>query len=286
MATYRKVPARILTVDYVGISSAQSELYRRRAGQELEKLEGQVLRGGLDQGVRHVNLGGNVRVEAVVCFNLKQATVIIGGDVTTKLKEKPCYCCSPCLVAGVVAKTYRVDPEDPLIPLYEQETDYFADIDVCQSGNEEMPKRVTVHEERGASGRTFMRERVLQSATFDAPRILGAAYSDFTRHEVGAIVLVLVQPLYGFTYFLEDDPETPRYPGEFMAAINQGKIAREEIENPLPFISVKYPASSGYTCQIDTDWRVWKDDPETPEVEGDPKYQPYRVLPIRIESCF
>ena len=51
MATYRKVPARIVTIDYVGIKTARSEEYRKRAETELTKLEGGYgLRIGLSDG--------------------------------------------------------------------------------------------------------------------------------------------------------------------------------------------------------------------------------------------
>ena len=68
MATYRKVPAQIILRDYIGISTIDAEKYRKLGERELTKLEGQVLRGSLDQGVRRVDLCDEVQCEAIVIY--------------------------------------------------------------------------------------------------------------------------------------------------------------------------------------------------------------------------
>ena len=274
MAVYRPVPARILTVDYVGISTSASETFRKRAEQELSKLEGQVIRGKLERGNRRVTLGDNVKVECTVCFNLKQATIIIGADAEQSLEEKPCYCCSPCLVAGRIMKVANIDVELER-PVYEEEKDYFADILICQAGSTDAPKSITLHEERRSGGAAVMSSRVLQSNNFGVEEMLDVPFSDFQNHAVGDSVLVLVQPLYGFT----------PYAGEYLACINKGQVANESVENTLIDISLSYPNSTGFSCEIAKDSQVWDLDEETDDIIPDPKYFPFRILPIKIESC-
>jgi len=275
MATYRPVPAKIMTIDYVGISTAASEVYRKRAEQELSKLEGQVLRGKLDRGDRLFNLGDNVKVECTVCFNLKQATVVIGADAEQSIEEKPCYCCSPCLVAGRISKLSTMDQET-LLPVFEEEQDYFADIIVCQAADSTAPKSIVLYEERRSGGAAIMSKRVLQSRTFEAVEMFDVAFADFQNHQVGDSVLVLVQPLYGFT----------PYAGEYLACVNRGQVVNESVENDLITISLDYPESTGYSCQIVSDSQVWDmEEEDLPDIAPDPKYFPFRILPIKIESC-
>jgi len=278
VATYRKVPAKILTVDYVGIATAESENYRKRAEAELSKIEGQVLRGNLDQGHRSFNIADNVRVECTVCFNLKQAVVVIGADINSKLKKEECYCCSPCLVAGRIIETKTRAPGgdddyDEGVSIYEEDQDYFAKILVCQAPDATTPKSITLHEERSAGGVSIMKERKLQSMTYGAEEMYDVVYSDYQNHQVGDSVMVLVQPLYGFT----------PYPGEYLPCINQRKVADGVFELPQPTITVDYIESTGFSCQIVKDKAVWGLTGEEPEELN--KLYPFRILPIKIESC-
>ena len=120
MATYRKVPARIMVVDYVGISAETESSYRRRADQELMKLEEVVLRGNLDQQQAKKTLANNVVVECNVCYNLKKAIVYVGRETNNEVTEKPCYCCSPGLVAGLIIEVKAEEFIDE-IPQYKKE---------------------------------------------------------------------------------------------------------------------------------------------------------------------
>jgi len=275
MAVYRPVPAKILTVDYLGISTPRSETYIKRAEQELSKLEGQVLRGSLDQGHRTFNLGDNVVVECSVCFNLKQAVVVIGRGIETRLSEDECYCCSPCLVAGKIMSTKRADEEDVFLPMYEEEADYYAEILVCQAPSQDLPKKVTVYEERAAGGASVLQSRVLQNMTYDTATMFDVIYSDYQNHQVGDSVLVLVQPLYNFT----------PYAGEFLPCINQRKVADESVFLPEVSVTADYLESTGFSCQIAMDKALWGIPEEDPELVTPNKLYPFRVLPIKIESC-
>jgi len=282
MATYRKVPARILCVDYVGVSRAAETRYRRRADQELGKLEEQVLRGDLDQGTREVQVEPNVLIECVVMFALKKATVYIGRDKNVKMKEDPCYCCSPCLVAGLIISIDCLDPEslEPEEELgYKEDGHYIADIMICQAGDSSMPVKITVMEERSVGGASVYSERTLMNRSFGAPMMIDVPFSDHHWHEVGSSVMVLVQPLFNFA----------DYPGEYSPCINRRMVADGSIIEPYPTITTRYINSTGFSCQINSDEQVWNEDMNGDDIPPDPpaddKYYPFRILPIKVESC-
>jgi hypothetical protein len=277
MVTYRPVPAKILTIDYVGVATSVSETHRKRAEQELTKLEGQVLRGDLSQGVRRVDLGDNVKVECTVCFNLKEAKVIIGAGLNSRLTEQSCYCCSPCLVAGMIIETNSIDTTDPNneIPLYEKEEDYYATIEVCQAPDTTSPRSITLHEERKAGGKSIKETRVLQSKTYGVELLYDVIYSDYQNHKPGETVLVLVQPMYDFNW--------PPY-GRYTPCVNNRQVANEVFEYPQIITTVDFINSSGMSCQIVQDKQIWTYD-EVLSPLGDIKRFPFRVLPIKIESC-
>jgi len=279
MATYRPVPARILTVDYVGVATSVSETYLKRADAELSKLEGQIVRGDLDQGTRKVHLGDNVVVECTVCFNLKEAVVIIGANTSSNLVEKSCYCCSPCLVAGLIIATKNIDTTDPNnpVPLYEKEEDYYAEIQVCQAPNTSTPRSIVLHEERKSGGSRVLKSRVLQNASYGVEIMYDVIYNDYHNHQVGETVLVLVQPLYDFNW-------TPF--GIYTPCINNRQVADDIFEYPKPLITTDFVNSSGMSCQIAMDKQLWEKDSDDPDGdENRIKRFPFRILPIKIESC-
>lgn len=280
MATFRKVPARIITIDYVGIGSVAASKYRKQAESELSKLEGMVARGKLKQGVRKVSIAPNVEVECTVMFELTQAVVVIGAHAQEDVEEVPCFCCAPCLVAGLVIEPTALFNEETGNYDYEDEhIDYLAEILICQAPNSTLPKRVTVTEDRTTDGVPSRIERVVMAQDYGNHTILNAAYADFTRHEPGASVMVLVQPLYGFD----------QYPGIYSPCINNRQVADEAILLPKPSISTAYINSTGYSCQISTDEQMWdetyNDLEEPPVPPADDKYTFFRVLPITIQSC-
>ena len=278
MVTYRPVPARILSIDYVGISTAASETYLKRAEAELSKLEGMVVRGGLDQGTRRFNLGDNAEVECTVCFNLKQAVVTIGRDVKSRTLLSPCYCCSPCLVAGLILATAGVIPEGEDgegDPRYEYEEDYYADILVCQAPNYSQPMSVTVYEERASAGVSNMSKRVLQSRSYGGEITLNSIYSDYQNHQVGDSVMVLVQPLYEFV---------PAPFGIYSPCVNRRQVADESFLYPALTCSEDFIESSGSSCNIMADKNLWTYDGDA-EIYGEIRKNPFRILPIKIKSC-
>lgn len=274
MATYRKVPARILTVDYVGVTTAESERLWKRAERELSRLEAQVLRGDLDQGTRKVSLGDNVNVECVVCLNIKQATVIIGVEAKRRVLEEPCYCCSPCLAAGIIISVNT--NQDPTSPDYEkflEDANYYADILLCQAPDSQTPRKITVYEERSSAGKSRMTSRVLQQMDAGGVQLMDVIFSDYQNHQNGDVVLVLVQPLYEFL---------PAPYGVYSPCINKRMIADELVTNPKVAITTDFVNSSGLSCKILNDSQIWDEEFDPP---GDSKYQPFRILPIKIKSC-
>lgn len=271
MPTYRKVPARILTVDYVGVTTEESTRYRKAADLELHKLEQRVLRGKLDQGFSTTTIEPNVVCECVVMFQLKQAVVYIGRDKTERLIEKECYCCSPGLVAGVIMDLEADFVNDE--PEYTEDADYYADVMICQAGSNELPKSITLEEETSYGGQKGRSQRMLQASGHGGEYMVKVPYAYRHQHQIGDSVWVLVMPLYNFI----------NYPGEYMDCINNRQIATSMIENPWPTISPAYINSTGISCQITMDKQLW--DPEIEPYTGDLKYYPFRILPIKIDSC-
>lgn len=279
MVTYRKVPAKIICIDYIGVPTAKSQQYRKLAEAELAKLEGQVSRGDLRQGTRQMYISDNVVVEATVMYELREAVVIIGGDIKQRIEELPCYCCSPCLVAGMVVDiTAEWDDENQKY-LFEEDADYYGTVRICQAASTNMPTQVTLYEERAAAGNKIYDERVIQGRAFGVDVFNDVVFSDYERHQPGSSVLVLVQPLYGFT----------AYPGVYSPCINRRRVANEAIDNPWPTISTAYVNSSGFSCQIAQDYQLWDETlngtDDEPVPPADVKYFPFRVLPITIDSC-
>lgn len=280
MATFRKIPARIMTVDYIGIPTSQSEAYRKRAEAELSKLEGQITRGKLSQGTRKTTIAHNVVVECTVMFELVQAVVIIGGGVEEKLIEDPCFCCAPCIVAGLVLEPTAPLNEETQIHDYTDETiDHWAEILICQAGSKAFPKKVILVQDRGTDGAGVRTETVVLAQAYGTHTVINAIYSDYTRHQPGDSVLVLVQPLWGFT----------TYPGVYSPCLNNRQVAEEEVAYPYPDITEAFINSSGVSCQISTDEQIWDETYNDLEIPPDPpadeKYNPFRVLPITIKSC-
>lgn len=279
MATYRKIPARITVIDNVGLAQVKHKQHLKRAEQELTKIEGQVARGSLMQGVRKIEIGDNVRIECSTSFGRTEAVVIIGSTFGAYTMNEPCYCCSPCLVAGKIIEVYAGEEliQDG-IQFYEKDEDYYADVSICQSVGNEAPRKITVYEECSSGGSTKMNERVVETHWVDIQLMKKAIFSDYQNHQVGDVVLVLVQPLYEFT---------PAPYGEYSPCVNYRKVVMEAVENPALACTPDFIESTGKSCQIAKDRSVWDNNLETEEVEESEirKYYPFRILPIKIKSC-
>jgi hypothetical protein len=213
-------------------------------------------------------------------YELTQAVVIIGGQVGEEIVETPCFCCAPCLVAGLILEPTAPFEEEIEEYHYEDEnTDFWAEILICQAPNTTLPKKVTVIEDRTSDGVPSRTERVVMGQNFGNFTVKVATYSDYTRHQPGDSVMVLVQPLYGFT----------SWPGVYSPCINERRVADDAINLPVPAISTAYINSSGFSCQISTDDQIWDEDynelDEPPVPPADEKFNPFRVLPINIQSC-
>jgi hypothetical protein len=276
VARYRPVPAQIVTMDYVGVTTAESEKYRKLGELELDKLEGQVLRGDLSQGVRRAVIGDNVIAKCTVCFNIKQVEIFIGEGVRERTEESSCYCCSPGLVAGMIV-TLKAPLDESLTPpqyVYSEEKDYHADVLVCQAPNNTMPRRMTVIRERVVGSRADRETRTVMNQTYGGHIVYDVPFADHSTHyREGQTVLLLVQP-----YF---DPRP--YPGTYVPCINNRLPVSGATSNPWPEISSDWLNSTGMSCGIMMDKQVW--DEEVEPFTGEIKWKPFRILPIGIESC-
>lgn len=278
-----KIPVRFELVDNIGVSDEARAMYRKKGMGEFTKLAGMTTRGALAQGVRRFSLGGNVEVEAVICHNIQIVTVTIGAREESITREKECWCCGPCLVAGKIMNIYARYDEAEMMYYYEEDDHYYADILICQSPSSIAPKNITRYDINEAGGGTSIRETPLTSGSYSEEFMMNAIFSDYQNHKVGDNVMVLVQPLCDFV---------PYY-GEFSPCINRRRLANGGFEfsaiDPETDISTQFINSSGLSCQIALDEQVWdelyNDLEEPPEPPADEKYNPFRILPIKIESC-
>lgn len=277
-----KIPLKVEVVDNIGISQGLKAGYRKQAIGEFTKLLGQVTRGALAQGVRRFEISDNVMVEAIVCHNLQIVNVIVGARPDIFVKEKECWCCGPCLVAGKIMSIHARYDETEEEFYYEEDQHYYADILICQSGDG-APKNIRHYEVTKAAGGTSIKETPMVSGSYSEEFFMNAIFSDYQNHKIGDSVLVLVQPLCDFI---------PYY-GNFSPCINRRRVANGAFEfpaiDPETDISLQFINSSGISCQIAKDDQVWDEaynELEEPPVPlADEKYNPFRILPIKIESC-
>jgi hypothetical protein len=125
---------------------------------------------------------------------------------------------------------------------------------------------------------------VERNAFFISTVIFNVPFTDHFKHSPGELVLVLVMPLvdfrppteeahcYGMAYNEKQgswSPETNR----------RNIVAPNMLETPKAQITNLYESSTGMTNLITMDSRVWN------EESGEVKYNPFRVLPIPLDSC-
>jgi len=278
MVTYRKVPARIIIVDHVGIPNHDEMRFRRRADQELTKLEQMVERGDLDQGYRQVEVEPGVTIDCAVVYTIREATVTVGKKGGERLMEDPCYCCSPGFAAGIVMATYHEDLDEDDLPIFEKDEHFFADIVLCQAPSNDMPVKISLEEEVSIGGSVQRRTRVLYSKQHGAEQLTKVPFANHQTQLEGDSVLVLITPIWDFK----------TYPGVYMSCINKRQVAQEVFLHPWPTISTAYINSSGVSCKIVEDFQMWDEDyeyEEPPVPDPDWKYYPFRILPIKIDSC-
>lgn len=282
MASRRgKIPIVVSVTDNVGIPPEEYNYYKKLGLRWHNKLLGTVTRGDLKQGKRTFYPGDNIKIVSTICANMQYVDVTIGAEEDLIYKEEKCYCCSPCLVAGLILDIYADYDEETEIYTYSEDAHYYADIKICQSGT---PLTQVSRTEIGitkAAGATNIVQRSLGSMTYYEETVFHAVFSDYQNHQPGDSILVLIQPIRDFTPWV----------GEFSPCINKRQLANGAFEyfNADVAISTAYINSTGMSCQIFKDEQIWNEEynllEEPPVPPANDKYNPFRILPIRIDSC-
>lgn len=283
------IPARIITVDYIGVSSAASDHFRSRALSELAILQNHMEFNNLKQYRRTVELEKGVKLECSIMWSIANAVVVIGADTERTVDEYACFCSSYGVLAGRILElkdeyTPDEDSDAPVVLTdhYADDTSYAADIIVCQKAGSGQPKLIETREISSAVG--VSKERLVakeSNAFWISTVILNVPFTDHFMHKPGELVLVLVMPLvdfrppvegvfpYGMTYEEKQ--------GSWSPEVNKRRVMA--LENSKAQITSLYQGSTGMTNLITLDAELW--DPEF----GDVKYCPFRILPIPLDSC-
>ena len=104
------IPARILTVDYFGLSAEFAAQYRRKALLELHDLAYSMhtLGQNLEQGRRERIVAPNVKIISEVLFGVATAIIVIGFNEETSLQEYSCFCTTFGIVAARITSINSV----------------------------------------------------------------------------------------------------------------------------------------------------------------------------------
>lgn len=279
-----KLPTRITTVDYVGVSTAFADSFRDRAMSELEVLYNHMKFKGLKQYQRNISTADNVQIKCNIIFGTAQAVIVIGGESDIAIDEYACFCCAYEILAG---RIMEVTDED-----YATDAAYRADIKVCQKTGTGTPKLIKTSEIRKSAGVVNETIKSLKDVEFYiSDTFLNVPFTDRYRHETGSLVLVLAMPLvdfrpgaaevhhYGGTY--------TEKAGSWSPEVNRRRVVNRSFEDPVgtlntdaPITSL-YQESTGHTNALTLDAPLWDE-----ENGGDLKYCPFRILPIILDSCF
>jgi hypothetical protein len=277
-----KIPARILTIDYFGVSSAFAAKYRRRALKVLHELAYDMEYADLKQYRRERILDPNVKVVCDMVFGVATAMVIIGYMGRTSLEEHSCFCATFGLVAARITSVTEIFDED---------TDYVANAIICQQTGIGSPKRIemrTIKEVGGDMSEVI--DSVYEKNFFISDELINIPFTDRFHHTVGNLVLVLLMPLVDYRPTAPDCfPYGIQYnekQGSWSPEVNRRSIVGNTYEDPEAMITSKYIASTGITGAIMADADLWLGNPDAdPPVDPEPKFTPFRILPIEMNSC-
>lgn len=284
------IPARIITVDYLGVSSATSEQFRSRALAEIAELKNHMKYMNLKQGKRSVNLEKGVRLDCSIIWNAADAIIIIGADYELAVDEYACFCSAYGVVAGRILnlKDESEDEDAVLTDHYEDDTSYAADIIICQKAGAGQPKIIETRKITEAAGVTKeVLTTIERNSFFISTVFINVPFTDHFKHYPGELVLILVMPLVDFRpasneVHLYGMAYTEKH-GSWSPEVNRRSVVAPDLyEEPDTQITNKYIASTGMTNLITLDRPIWEESAEPP---GDIKYCPFRVLPIPLDSC-
>lgn len=300
-----KIPARIITVDYIGVHNNVATAYRSRAMSELETLYSHMEFQGLKQYKRTITTDENVRILCQIYFGAAQATIIIGADSKISIDEYACFCTAYGVVAGRIIKLEdEVEDAESVTEHYQDDESYRANILVCQKAGFGRPKLIETREVRRSGGSSNETIKNVQSDAFwISEEFVNVPFTDRYPHQPGELCLILVMPLVdyrptnqnSFCYGMTFEEKF----GAWSPEVNMRKIVNrywdksvEEV-SPAAIITNKYLASTGQTNIITLDANIWdgkldnKEDTRTEEeLLKEIRYNPFRILPIPLDSCF
>lgn len=275
------IPAKIITIDYIGISSADSEAYRGRALSELAILKEQMEFRGLEQYQRNVTLEKGIFLNCEIIFDLAVATLVIGAESKQTVDEYACFCNSYGIVAGrILALKDEVEEPDTVDDHYTDDTSYAADIIICQKAGSGQPKIIETREFKTAAGKTKEFLRTTENNSFWISEVFyNVPFTDHFKHAPGELVLVLIMPLVDFRPELAGvhayGMQYKEKQGSWSPEVNRRQIMG--LESPQAQLTTLYDASTGITGLLSLDADVWANPNE--------KFCPFRILPIPLESC-
>lgn len=298
-----KIPARITTVDYIGVHKDQASKYRSRALSELEILQSSMAFNALKQCRRSLSIDDNVDIECHITFGVAQAVIIIGAGSDISISEYACFCTAYGVLAGRIINLVdeKEDP-DSLDDHYANDLSYAADIKVCQKTGPGVPKLIETREIRqsGPSVKEILKS--LKSTEFYiSDTFYNIPFTDRFQHTPGELVLILAMPLVDYRPTAQQafryDTSYVEKQGAWSPETNRRRIVNyywaSQDEHPEALITARYVASTGHTNLITLDSGMWdgkKDDEEDSRSQEDllkeVRYNPFRILPIPMNSCF
>ena len=277
-----KIPARILTIDYFGVTTAYAATFRRRALKELHLLAYDMEFNGLTQNRRERVLAPNVKVVCEVVYGVATAIIIIGYSGETSLLEYVCFCTTFGLVAARITEVTET---------FDDDTKYVANAIICQQTGIGQPKRIEVRTVKEVEGATLESiDHVRDKEFFISQELINIPFTDRSHHEVGDLLLMLIMPLVDYRPASDDcfpyGMEYKEKQGSWSPEVNRRRIVGNSFEDPEALITSKYIASTGISGVILADSSLWNGLPSAdPPVPPEPKFNPFRILPIPMNSC-
>jgi hypothetical protein len=264
---FHSIPVRIRVVDKIGKDKNDIVGYRKRAYIELKTLYSQMYHNNLQQSGRVVGIDDNVSVHCYINHGIKSAVIVVGDKAKKDVIEQVCWCCGPCLVAGIILTINGYDTD----PVYTNDDSYIADIKVCQKGDETQKSKVikeVTSREAGNSKAPDMVEYKHTNSFTTSKVIYNVPFSDRFRHKIGSTVMVLVSPIYKFSPF------------RYNPCINKRQLAQDGFTELT--ITTDFIKSTGSACKIMADKNMWTpNDRTTHDVDA----MPFRILPIVLRTC-
>ena len=278
------IPARILTVDYFGVTAEFAAQYRRKALQELHDLAYAMHTLGihLKQSRRERIVAPNVKIISEVIHGVATAIIVIGFDEDTSLLEHACFCTTFGIVAARITS---------IESLYDDDTKYKANAIICQQLGTGQPKKVevrTISEIDGVIKETIDLTRGKEF--FISQELINIPFTDKLNHIEGSLILMLIMPLVDyrppvdgcFSYGMEYNEKQ----GSWSPEVNKRRIVGQAYEDPEALITSLYIASTGISGVIMADSALWNGLPSAdPPIPSEPKFNPFRILPIPMNSC-